>query len=255
MAELVELSHEEHGDYKLDTSAAVKVAEKTHILSLRVTEISRAACELPIFLTKSQQEGVTVISAITSLEVEKNLLVKDDIWKGIFQPTSMMTYPFFLMKHPSEENQFTVGIDPEHAAFSKEEGEALFEEEKKAGPRLSQITQLLQQDMKNDVHTYQFCKEINELGLIQPIEVSVAYEGGKVNKLKGLNTIDEAKLADLSEETYLELRKKNYLAPIYSLLVSHYQVNNLIRLHNQSGKGEKIRQVSMNLEKDESAQA
>ena len=109
MAELVELSPESHGDLKLDTAAAVKVAKNTHILSLRVTELSRAACEMPIFLTESQQDGAIVISAITSLEVEKNLLVRDEKWKGIFQPTSMMTYPFFLMKHPSQENQFTIG--------------------------------------------------------------------------------------------------------------------------------------------------
>ena len=155
MAKLVELSPEEHGDLKLDTLAAIKVAKNTHILSLRVTEVSRAACQLPVFLTKSNQDGAWMLSAITSLEVDKNLLVNDDKWTGIFQPSSMATYPFFLMQHPTEEKQFTVGIDPEHSAFSKEEGESIFEEGNKASPRLSQVTKILQDDMKNDIHTYQ----------------------------------------------------------------------------------------------------
>ncbi len=255
MAELVELTHEAHGDLKVNTQAAIAVAKNTHILSLRVSEVSRAACELPVFLTRTDAEANWVISAITSLEVEKNLMVRDDQWQGIFQPTSMMTYPFFLMRHATEENKFTIGIDPEHSAFSKDDGEPLFEDEKKAGPRLSRITQILQEDMRNDLHTFQFTKHLDEIGLIKPIDVSVNYQAGKVNTLKGLNTIDEAKLAELSEEQFKELREKNYLAPIYSLLISLYQLNNLIRFHNQYSDGEKIAQISMGAEKDENAAA
>ncbi len=255
MAELVELTPEAHGHLKLDTSAAVEVARRTHIMSLRVTEISRAACEVPVFLTKSGQDGEWLISAITSYELEKNLLVRDGKWQGIYQPSAMTTYPFFLMKHPTEEKQYTIGIDPEHAAFSKEDGEPLFEENKKAGAMLSRITSVLQDDMRNDVHTYQFCKYIDELGLIRSIDVTVRYEGGSVNTLKGLNTIDEAKLAGLSEEQFKDLREKNYLAPLYSLLISLYQLNHLIRLHNEHSGSERVMQVSMGVEKDESAAA
>ena len=255
MAELVELTPDAHGDLKLDTQAAIEVAKRTHIMSLRVTEISRAACEVPVFLTKSSQDGEWLISSITSLEVEKSLLVRDDKWMGLYQPSAMATYPFFLMRHPTEEKQYTIGIDEEHAAFSKDSGEALFEDSKKATPMLSRITAMLQEDMRNDVHTYQFCKHVSELGLIRPIDVSVAYEGGKVNTLKGLNTIDEAKLVDLSEEQFKELREKNYLAPLYSLLISLYQLNHLIRLHNDHSGGERIVQVSMGAEKDENAAA
>lgn len=253
MAELVELTPEAHGDLKLDTQAAIEVAKRTHIMSLRVTEISRAACEVPVFLTKSSQDGEWLISSITSLEVEKSLLVRDDKWQGLYQPTAMSTYPFFLMRHPTEEKQYTIGIDPEHKAFSKDDGEPLFEDNKKAGPLLSRITAILQDDMRNDVHTYQFCKHISTLDIIRPIDVVVTYEGGKANTLKGLNTIDEAKLADLSEEQFKELREKNYLAPLYSLLISLYQLNHLIRLHNDHSGEERIVQVTMGVEKDENA--
>ncbi|MBX2846901.1 MAG: SapC family protein [Acidiferrobacterales bacterium] len=255
MAELVELSPEAHGDLKLDPLAALGIAKRTHIMSLRVTEISRAACEVPVFLTKSGQDGSWLISSITSLEVEKNLFVRDDKWQGLYQPSGMATYPFFLMRHPKEENQFTIGIDPEHDAFKAEDGVRLFEDDKKAGMHLSRVTQILQEDMRNDVHTHQFCKYISDLGLIRALDVVVAYEGGKVNTLKGLSTIDEEKLAGLSEEQFKELREKNYLAPLYSLLISLYQLNHLIRLHNDQEGVERITQVSMGAEKDENAAA
>jgi len=253
MAELVELTPDVHGDLKLDTQASIEVAKKTHIMALRVTEISRAACEVPVFLTQSGQDSGWSISAITSLEIEKNLFVRDERWQGLYQPTAMATYPFFLMRHPTEEKQYTIGIDTDHEAFKKADGEPIFESDKKASPRLSRITQMLQEDMRNDIHTLQFCKHVNELGLIRAIDVSVGYEGGKVNTLKGLNTIDEAKLAELSEEQFKELREKNYLAPLYSLLISLYQLNHLIRLHNDHSGGERITQVSMGAEKEEGA--
>ena len=255
MAELVELTPDAHGDLKLDTSEAVEIAGRTHIMSLRVTEISRAACETPVFLTKSGQDGAWIISSMVSYELEKNLLVREGKWKGIYQPSAMATFPFFLMKHPEEDKKYTIGIDPEHKAFSKEKGEALFDENKKAGIALSRITTILQEDMRNDVHTYHFCEHIEKLGLIKPIDVAVAYEDGKVNTLKGLNTIDEAKLADLSEEQFNDLRAKNYLAPIYSLLISLYQLNNLIRLHNDYSGAGRVLQVSMRAPKDESEAA
>ncbi len=255
MAELIELSPEAHGDLKVDTQKAISIAKNTHIMTMRVTEVSRAACEMPMFFTKTNDEGDLIISAMTSLELDRNLLVRDDQWKGIYQPTSMATYPFFLMRRPENNEEITVGIDPENSAFSTEKGEPLFEDNKKAGALLSRVTAMLQDDMRNDVHTYNFAKKVAELGLIRSIDVSVGYEGGKVNTLKGLNTIDEAKLAELSEEQFKELREKNYLAPIYSMLISLYQLNHLIRLHNDSGVGDRIQQVTMGVEKDENAAA
>jgi len=249
MAEIAELTYEAHSDLKVDTLAAIEIAKKTHIMTLRVTEISRAACELPVFFTKSNKEDGWLISAITSLEVEKNLFVRDSKWQAMYQPSAMAVYPFQLIRHPSQEQQFTVGIDTDNTAFSTDTGEALFESEKKAGPALSRATQILQADIRNDVFTYQFSKHIGELGLIVPIDIGVVYETNRVNTLKGLHTVDEAKLAELSEEQFKELREKNYLAPLYSMLLSLFQLNHLIRLHNEHSGTERIKQVQMGAEK------
>lgn len=254
MKELVELKQEEHGDLKLDPSAVLDVAKRSHIVNLRVNEVGRAICEFPAFLSKSEENGDWSISAIMAFEVENNLFVRDKSWQGIFEPSAMLTYPFYLMNHPTEEKKYTIGFDPQNAALSKEEGEPLFDGDK-AGQRLSFITAMLQENMKNDVHTFQFCKLIDELGLIKPIDVAVTYSTGAVNTLKGLNTIDEAKLAELSEEQFKQLREKNYLAPLYALLMSLQQLNRLIRLHNEHSSSDKITQVNMSVPKDESAAA
>ena len=63
---------------------------------------------------------------------------------------------------------------------------------------LSSAIALLEEDIKNGIHTHQFLEKINELGLIKPINVLVHYQGGGTNTLKGLHTIDEEKLQSIA---------------------------------------------------------
>lgn len=65
-----------------------------------------------------------------------------------------------------------------------------------------------------------------ELLTTQTLTVDVAGEKRNIN---GLYLIDEAKLNELSDEDYLELRKRGLLGPIYGHLASLNQVNRLAR--------------------------
>jgi hypothetical protein len=71
--------------------------------------------------------------------------------------------------------------------------------------------------------------------------------------LQGLNTINEASLVDLSSEDFEELRKAGYLPPLYSMLTSIYQFNNLIKRHNERFPDNKVAQVKLEAPKDEAS--
>ena len=154
------------------------------------------------------------------------------------------------MRSPTDEKNFTIGIDEQSSVFSKQEGEALFENGK-ASIRLSQATAQLELEVKHDVHTYKFTKKAEELGLIRPMDLQVQYHNGRVNTLKGLNTIDEVVLQELDVEKFDELRKESYLLPLYSMLTSIYQFNNLIKLHNLKYPDNTIAQVKLEVPKDD----
>lgn len=249
MAELTELKSDIHKDWKVAPDCAMKVAQTQHILNVKVTEVGKAVSNFPIFFTKMSERGDWAISAMTSLEVNNNLFVNDGQWEGTYLPTGLQSYPFFLMQSADDEKKFTIGIEEVNPAFSTEEGEPLFESENKAGPFLSQATAILNDDLKNEVHSYQFSRFLNDHELITPVDLVVEYISGTTNALKGLYTIDEAKLQALDIETFSELRDKGYLGPIYALLMSIYQVNSLIRRHNVVDGAERIRQVKVETEK------
>ncbi len=248
---LVELSAKTHADLRVDPACAIKVAQHQHLINLKVSEVSMAVSSSPVFFSRMSDKGDWTLSAINSFEMNQNLFVENDQWTATHLPIGMQTFPFFLMKKDGEENNFTIGINEASDSFSKDEGENLFEDGK-ASIRLSQATAQLEVEIKNDIHTYQFGKKLDELELIKAVDVQVVYQEGKINTLKGLNTIDETKLMDLDSEQFEELRKLGYLAPIYAILISIYQFNNLIRLHNAQHEN-KVAQVKLEVPKDDAA--
>jgi len=106
------------------------------------------------------------------------------------------------------------------------------------------------------VHTKKFTDTLEEFDLIDPLTMKVQYEDGQVHTLTGLNSIDERKLTGMDDKTFTKLRATGFLAPIYALILSTFQLNELMKRHNQQDGVKKIVQVSMNPpEKKEEAKA
>jgi len=250
---LTELNPKNHSELKVAPDSAINVAKDHHLINLKVSEIGHAITSFPIFITKVTEATDWAVSAITSFELGKNLFVKDGQWQAAYTPSGMQTYPFFLMNAPEGENQFTVGIDEQNSAFSKDKGEALFDENDKASLFLSRVTSILQGDINNEVHTFRFTKKLDELGLIKPMDLLVQYGDGSVNKLKGLHTIDEEKLQNMDVEELDELRKKGYLGPVYGMLMSIFQLNVMIRRHNELDGAKLVGQVKLEVPKESDA--
>ena len=247
---LTELSADTHANLKMDVAGAVKVASKQHMINLKMSEISMAISSFPVFMTRAPEASNWNISAINSYELDDNLFVDNDTWNGTHVPIGMQTFPFFLMRSPKDEKTFTIGINEQSSVFSKDEGEALFQDGK-ASARLSQATAQLELEVKHEIQTHQFTKKVEELELIRPIDLQVHYLNGRVNTLKGLNTVNELTLHELEGEKLLELRKEGFLLPLYSMITSVYQFNNLIKLHNIKFPDNKIGQVKVETPKEE----
>ena len=257
MKKLVELTSKDHSNLKVAMNCAIKAIKDQHIIAMNVTEAGAAVSTFPVFLIKPEGAQNWSMSGITSLEVGGNLFVKDELWDGSYIADSMQTYPFYLMQKKEGENSFTIGIDPENEAFSEETGEPLFESEgegeSKATAILSDIAKRLEGSVQKELHTIDFAKTIDELDLIRPLDLSVVYQDGRVNTLKGLSSIDEKKLQELPLEDFDKLRKKGYLPAVYAMFISVYQLNNLIKRHNDVFPDKRVVEVKINLLGDEQA--
>ncbi len=255
MAELTELNSTAHRHLKVAPGGTVAFAEGQHLLNLRVVETGSAVCCFPVFVTRASNTGDWALSAVCSLQPGSNLFVIDGHWTALYRPTVMQTFPFYLMQTKENSSGYTVGIDETSPAFSTVDGEVLFEENGKASLYLSNITALLEADIRNDLQTQAFLKRLDELGLFKAVDMQVQLEDDSTQTIKGLHTINEDRLQALADEECLELNKRGYLAPVHALLVSIFQLNGLIRRYNQLAAGPAVRQIKLESARDISAAA
>lgn len=229
MLNLTELSGELHYNLHVLPDVVIDHLAQQHVMSLSVLEVPQAATAYPIFLSRNEQDGRWGCAAVTSFVPGHNLFIQDKTWQPVYQPNQAKTYPLYLM-HKGES--FCVGIDPNSPAFSTEAGKALFTSPGEASQHLSQVSQLLQNSVPAIYQTDEFCSYLEANQLLKGIDLQVIDQSGSANKITGLYTIDEDQLKALSHDALYDLSKRGYLAPIYAILMSIFQINALVSRHN-----------------------
>jgi hypothetical protein len=244
MTQLIELNSQTHGALKVHDNAATLDARQNHLINLRANEIASSACNFPVFVTRVTQSGDWALSGMTGLEVGLNLFVTQDTWDATYFPTALQSYPFYLMQ---AADSYTIGIDPNNPHISETQGTPVFDNKGQPSMLLNQAKAVLEKNINNDIVTRQFIQALDDGGLLKTIDILVHYQDGTVNTLTGLHTIDEDELQSAPPELFIELRDKGYLAPIYSMLISLYQLNELIQRYNQRSPDTQITQATMQL--------
>lgn len=231
MTSLTLLDSVKHAALRVQPNSGVGFARDNHVLPLRAEEIPKASCDFPVFLTRITDSTDWSFSLMASFVVGRNLFVKDHGWDATHLPQFMDTYPFYLM-NANEPDQYALAIDESSNAFGEQEGEPLFVEEGKMAPWLTTLTQRLQAQLQSNQQTLAFVKAVEDAGLIKELNLQLMFNDDTANTISGLHTIDEDVLHALDTDTLVDFNKRGYLAPVYAMLHSVFQLNSLIRRHN-----------------------
>lgn len=250
MARLTELSNQHHQKMCIAPKAAVRNAAKQHVMNLQASEIANAATCFPVFLSRNTRNGQLSISALASFVANRNLFLQNDVWQPVFKPSSLLTYPLYLMQSPTDQQNFTIGFDAESDAIKEGEGTALFSADGKATPELMEISKLLNTELTMTQQSMAFLKTMDDLSLLKSVDLQVQYQVGQTEVIRGLYTIDEERFQTLSIEQLEQLRKMGYLMPIHALLISLLQVNMLINKHNTTEDLPTISAVKIEVSKE-----
>ena len=249
MAELVELSHDKHGEIRVSEASRAAFAGSRHIMALRANEVGRAAAAFPVFFSRSAQTGDGALSALMSVRPGMNVFVEDQNWLATYEPSVMQTHPLYLMRSDTDERGYVVGIDGGFESAS-EEGELLFEEGGQPSLYLSKATSILEGNLENDQQTHLFIETVEEFDLLKPINLLVFFEDGETQTVTGLSTVDEDKLQSVSGETLQELNGNGYLMVLHAMLMSIFQLNLIIQRHNQNPGLPPITQIKLEVARD-----
>lgn len=228
-AKIVALNNEAHKDIKIKVSESYDQAKNQHISLLVVHEFAKAAIDYPVVFVKDPESGQFRAVAMLGLEPNENLFYSRTKWKGTYVPANLRAYPFLLGGDENAE-QLTLCMDESSKLVNKKDGEILFKEDGSETDFLNKRKEFLSQLIEQNRVTHLFIKFLTDNELLSPQSLSLKLEDGSGHDLNGLYTINEKKLNSLSDEVYLEIRKRGYMGPIYSQLASMNQLQNLGKL-------------------------
>lgn len=246
MTQLTQLNPEQHKNLNVAPDSVAILAKQMQIVHVNAEEVSKAATELPVFFTRSEQTGGWGMSVLTCLVNEHNGLVQNGRWQAGYTPTYLTTYPIFPMRIEGSE-QHGFGINIEDPTLSESEGNALYNEDGSETAYLQNAKRQIESDIKGSMQTHQMTQVLRQLELFKAVTLTLHFSDGSKQNLQGLHTIDEDKLKSLDAATLKQLSDKGYLMVTHACLMSLFKINLLVRSHNQIAPEQMIDKVNIAL--------
>jgi hypothetical protein len=218
MAAVEVLTPQKHGRLRL-RSAPVK---PPHFVQTVTSEFAAAAISCPLLLTKNAQTGAFYIGAMFGFRPGECLVDT----REHFQPLHLRRDGFFIAGDH-------IAVDTDNERFSETDGELLFDESLQPTPTLRHIQRALGQLQDGTEKTDLFIRELMQLKLIEPIDVSLSFDSGERLTLQGLYTVSLDRLHELPAADALRLFQSGYLQLIYTMTGSVNQIAVLANLRNR----------------------
>jgi hypothetical protein len=199
--------------------------EHPPFIAITIDEFPAAAAVCPIFFSKNPETGEFYAGAVFGFSAGELLVEGADKRDALFRPLELQRQGFFI----SEEN---IAVDVAHPRFGEGASVALFEERGAPTDAMRRIQWALGQLKAGTEATEAFIRELLGLKLIEPIDVSLAFDDGQKLQLDGLYTISRDALNDLDDTKVVELFRKGYLQAALSMTFSLNQIAVLARRRN-----------------------
>ncbi len=230
MAQIKALSKDAHGKLKVQQDSTFSHVKSNHILPLILHEMVQASLSYPILFVKDQGTGQFKAVALFGLSPGENLFSGKEGWDGNYVPLQVRTYPFVLARNPNNEDEAVLCIDENSEMLGESDGEALFTDEGEQTEYLKNRAQMVVDVAQRIPLTDQFVEQLVSMGLLVQKKLTLRIaDKDEPYDLTGFYVIDEERFNQLSDENFLELRKKGILPAIYAAMMSSMQVQSLIR--------------------------
>ena len=226
---LVPVNKDVHASLKVKPLDGFGFSSGFHIASIMVHEFARAASVYPIVFLEDKEQDEFRPVVLLGLDAGTNLFVGEDgKWQASYVPAIIRRYPFALAK-TDKDDQFTVCVDEESPYVGNEEGQALFDDKGEPTEVVENVKRYLSELQQMEVFTKQFCHFLAEHNLFTPLNMRVR-ENDQMKNITGCYVVNEERLNNLSDNLFLEIKSRRYMAPVYSHLTSLAQIERLAML-------------------------
>lgn len=215
------LTPQDHGQLRV----LPRVGAEPHFVQIVPGEFVAAAIACPILFSKDPATGAFYAGAVLGLKPGEGAL-KSTEDRGGFEPLSLQRDGFFI----SGER---IAIDRANPRFSETEGEQLFDDDQQPSTSLRRIQRVLGQLHQGIEQTAVLVRDLMNLKLLEPIDVSLSFDDGERLRLEGLYTVSRDALRELEDVHVLRLFRSGHLQLAYTISGSLNQLAVLAHLRNR----------------------
>ena len=232
------LDAKQHGGLALKKNFGFGFTTGVNAVPVNLIEMPQICHFYPIAFSP---DGNATPVAILGLRDNENLFLNEDgaTWlSNTYVPSYIRRYPFIFSEMPNSD-QLTLCVDMNADIIDKSGEQKFFD----ADGNPSQLSQNALEFCKSyhaaAQQTVEFSKAIAASGLLVEREAQINLANNKRISFSGFHIIDEKKLSELDDKTFLEWRQKGWLPFVYAHLFSGSQWQRLTALLNARLEKEK----------------
>ena len=220
------VTEERHGAKSLTKGRNFAFAAKVNSIPLAASEFLHAARSYPIVF--AGQDPATPL-ALLGLDGGVNHFVSPEgEWKeGCYVPAYARRYPFIFSDIPGSD-QLALCVD-EESGFLEEGSENPFFTEGKPSEQLQSALKFCERFQRDFDKTSEVVRGLAEAQILVSKELVYTAKDGQQKKLTGFRIVDEQKLSEVDDETFLQWRRKGWLGVIYAQIFSLANIAELAR--------------------------
>jgi hypothetical protein len=222
------LEAEKHAKMGLKPNFGLAFTQNVNAVPINMIEMAQVCHYYPIAF--SPDAHATPV-AIMGLRDSENLFLNSagEWLADTYIPAYIRRYPFIFSEVPGTD-QLTLCADMDPQFINDNAEQKFFETDGKPTQLAQNALEFCKSYHAAAQQTLAFSKALVENDLLIDRAAEINIGNGKQIKFSGFRIIDETKLANLSNEKFLEFRKNGWLPFIYAHLFSGGQWQHLVRL-------------------------
>ena len=217
----IALDAKKHANISLKRNFGFGFTQGINAMPINMIEMPQICHFYPIAF--SPDANATPV-AILGLRDNENLFVDaDGKWDATsYIPAYARRYPFIFSEIP-DSDQLTLCVDNTPDIIEEGGEQKFFDAEGKPTELAQNALEFCKSYHAAAQQTVDFGKALNEAGLLIEREAQINVAGNRRINFSGFRIIDEEKLANLDDATFIEWRKKGWLPFVYAHLFSGAQ--------------------------------
>lgn len=253
MARYELLDNVKHKDLCIDMRFGAGLGDGAGLVPAWPTEFAELQREYPIFFREDPADGGFQAVALLGFEPDENLFVDGDRWMAGYLPGAIARGPFAIgfqdqVVDGALQATPVVHVDMDHPRVTRAgggDGVAVFLPQGGHSAYLERVTTVLKGIHDGNEAARAMYPALDALGLIQPLELDLRFDGEHGARLTGLYGIDRERLAALDPQQLHGLHATGMLEGVYLVLSSMHNMRRLIaarqrRLRAQADAGQAV---------------